>query len=94
VIGLPHEAGQVVALAVLKLNYMHDNPCKGKWTLATEPVEYKHSSAEYYLTGEQGIYEVLNYFELVDINLTVPLEKKAESTPHTKPGGETSARKR
>ncbi|MBL0130240.1 MAG: hypothetical protein IPP43_03185 [Chitinophagaceae bacterium] len=77
-----------------KLNYMHDNPCKGKWNLAAAPVDYRHSSTKYYITGEQGIYEVLNYCELADINLTVPLEKDAESTPHTKPGGETSAVKR
>ena len=57
-------------------------------------MDYEHSSAKYYITSEQGIYEVLNYCELGDINLTVALEKNAESTPHTKPGGETSARKR
>jgi REP element-mobilizing transposase RayT len=66
-----------------KLNYMHDNPCKGKWNLAGAPVDYEHSSAKYYITGEQGIYEVLNYCELADINLTVPLEKNAESTANT-----------
>jgi len=76
-----------------KLNYMHDNPCKGKWSLAAAPVEYEHSSAKYYITGEQGTYDVLNYCELADINLTVPLVKNAESTPHTNPGGETSALK-
>ena len=74
-----------------KLDYMHYNPCKGKWNLAPSPVEYEHSSAKYYIAGEQGIYEVLNYCELADINLTVPLEKNAESTPHTKPGCVTSA---
>ena len=76
-----------------KLNYMHDNPCIGKWNLAAAPVEYEHSSAKYYITGEQGTYDVLNYCELADINLTVPLVKNAESTPHTNPGGETSALK-
>ncbi len=76
---------------VQKLNYMHHNPCKGKWNLAAAPVDYEHSSAKYYITGGQGIYEVLNYCELADINLTVPVEKNAESTPRTKPGGETSA---
>ena len=74
-----------------KLDYMHYNPCKGKWNLAPSPVEYEHSSAKYYIAGEQGIYEVLNYCELAEINLTVPLEKNAESTPHTKPGCVTSA---
>ena len=37
-----------------KLDYMHNNPCKGKWNLASSPVAYKHSSAFLYATGEQG----------------------------------------
>jgi hypothetical protein len=57
---------------------MHNNPCKGKWNLAAAPVDYKHSSAKYYNTGEQETYEVLNYCELADIDLTKPLEKNAE----------------
>lgn len=76
-----------------KLDYMHENPCKGKWNLATAPVEYAHSSAFFYITGEQGGYTVLNYCELADINLTVALENNAESTQHTRPGCETSAEK-
>ena len=77
-----------------KLDYMHDNPCKGKWNLAPAPVDYEHSSAKYYITGEQSVYAVMSYLELADINLTKLLEKSAESTPHTIPGGETSAEKR
>ncbi len=56
-----------------KLEYMHYNPCKGKWNLCTAPVDYGHSSAKYYITGEQGIYEVLNYCELAEINLSASL---------------------
>lgn len=56
-----------------KLDYMHNNPCKGKWTLAAAPVDYAHSSAKYYITGEQGIFEVLNYAALADIDLTIRL---------------------
>ena len=41
-----------------KLNYMHDNPCSGKWNLCSSPIEYKHSSAKYYLAGEDGYYLV------------------------------------
>ena len=41
-----------------KLNYMHDNPCTGKWNLCSSPIEYIHSSAKYYLTGEDGFYIV------------------------------------
>ena len=53
-----------------KLNYMHQNPCKGVWNLAINPIEYKHSSARFYLTGEKGAYEVMNYKELMDIDLS------------------------
>jgi len=55
-----------------KLNYIHDNPCIGKWNLAESPVDYIHSSAHYYITGEQGIYSVTNYMELEDIDLSRP----------------------
>ncbi len=39
-----------------KLSYIHNNPCSGIWKLAESPVDYIHSSAKYYATGEQGIY--------------------------------------
>ena len=64
-----------------KLVYMHDNPCKGKWNLAAAPVDYEHSSARYYITGDQGVYEVFNYCGLADIDLTLSLNNAAESTP-------------
>ncbi len=51
-----------------KLNYMHNNPCIGKWQLAINPIEYLHSSAKFYLTGEQGIYPVTNFMEMEDVN--------------------------
>jgi REP element-mobilizing transposase RayT len=54
-----------------KLSYMHNNPCSSVWNLAVSPVEYSHSSAKFYGTGMQGVYEVINYMELGDINLTV-----------------------
>lgn len=41
---------------IQKLDYMHENPCTGKWMLAKKPVSYQHSSARFYLGGEQGIY--------------------------------------
>ena len=28
-----------------KLNYMHNNPCTGKWQLAANPIEYIHSAS-------------------------------------------------
>src|ERR1700730_12316011 len=55
-----------------KLEYMHDNPCSGKWNLVDDPADYVHSSAKYYLRDEQGIYPVTNYMELEDIDLTKP----------------------
>lgn len=50
-----------------KLRYMHNNPCVGKWKLAAEPIGYLHSSAKFYLTGQQGIYPVTNFLEMQDI---------------------------
>ena len=41
-----------------KLNYIHHNPLRGKWKLASSPSEYLHSSALFYATGMQGIYPV------------------------------------
>ncbi len=34
-----------------KLDYIHNNPCKGKWMLSANPIEYKFSSAKFYETG-------------------------------------------
>jgi REP element-mobilizing transposase RayT len=43
-----------------KLDYMHANPVSKKWELAQAQSDYVHSSARYYETGVQGIYEVLH----------------------------------
>ncbi len=53
-----------------KINYIHNNPCKGKWKLAESPVDYLHSSANYYVKGSQGIYPVTNIMEMEDIDLS------------------------
>lgn len=53
---------------VQKLDYMHNNPCAGKWQLAINAIEYRHSSAKFYLTGKQGLYAVLNFRELNDVD--------------------------
>ncbi len=50
-----------------KLNYMHNNPSIGKWNLCDSPVDYTHSSAKYYITGEQGMYPVTNIAEMQDV---------------------------
>lgn len=39
-----------------KLSYIHNNPCSGVWKLAESPVDYIHSSAKHYATGEQSNY--------------------------------------
>jgi REP element-mobilizing transposase RayT len=53
-----------------KLNYMHDNPCKGNWNLAASPLDYLHSSAQFYICGKHAAYPVINCGELDDIDLT------------------------
>ncbi len=50
-----------------KLNYIHNNPCSGKWNLVKSPIDYTHSSLKYYETGQQGVYEVFNYKKLADV---------------------------
>jgi hypothetical protein len=57
-------------LIMQKLNYMHENPCKGKWNLTLSPSEYVHSSARFYDMGEHSAYTVVHYQELEDIDLT------------------------
>ena len=41
-----------------KLSYMHNNSCSGVWNLVKNPVEYEHSSAKYYISGEQAGYSI------------------------------------
>ena len=53
---------------IQKLNYIHNNPCVAR--LCVLPEAYKHSSARFYITGEQGIYPVTSFMELRDIDLT------------------------
>lgn len=38
-------------VALQKLAYIHDNPVRGKWSLATDVIHYPYSSAQYYETG-------------------------------------------
>ena len=53
-----------------KLNYIHANPCKGKWNLAAHQEEYIHSSAGFYATGIQSIYPIDNLDSMKDKILT------------------------
>ena len=54
-----------------KLDYMHENPCTGKWRLADNAAAYSDSSASFYIRGVHANYPVLSFKELADINLTV-----------------------
>lgn len=58
------------AFLLQKLEYMHQNPCRGIWNLAARPVEYKHSSAKFYYTGEFGVYEIVSYKRMMDVDLS------------------------
>ncbi|MBI3219879.1 MAG: hypothetical protein HYZ44_10230 [Bacteroidetes bacterium] len=53
-----------------KVNYIHENPCRGKWNLVNNLSSYVHSSAGFYLTGKHGAYEVTSYELMKDLDLT------------------------
>ena len=61
-----------IEFANQKLEYMHKNPCKGKWNLSAGMVDYKHSSAMFYTDGVQGVYPVTHIMEMQDLDLTKP----------------------
>ena len=48
-----------------KLNYIHNNPCSGKWQLADNPLHYLHSSASFYISGKKCICNVRDYREVL-----------------------------
>jgi len=50
-------------MADQKLQYMHHNPCSGKWNLASDYVDYVWSSARYYEYGENERFEFLVRYE-------------------------------
>jgi len=45
-----------------KLDYIHNNPCQGKWMLAENPVDYKYSSFSYYDNGDKR-YDFLTHIQ-------------------------------
>ena len=49
-----------------KLNYIHDNPVKGKWMLAKDSASYIHSSSLFYFKGKHRYCEVKHYEEVLD----------------------------
>lgn len=50
-----------------KLEYIHYNPCSGKWKLCTDPADYPHSSAKYYFDGMHAAYPVTHFMEMEDV---------------------------
>ena len=47
-----------------KLDYIHGNPVKGKWTLAKDNVKYEHSSASFYELNEVKHFAQKHYKDL------------------------------
>jgi REP element-mobilizing transposase RayT len=53
-------------VALQKLNYIHQNPLRGKWNLSKDDISYPFSSAEYYATGHDRfgfLHNIFNYFD-------------------------------
>jgi len=47
-----------------KLNYIHNNPCSGKWGLCEKPYQYPHNSARFY-DGDKAGYRVKDYLDVL-----------------------------
>jgi REP element-mobilizing transposase RayT len=62
-----------------KLNYIHNNPLRGKWQLAEIPEGYAHSSAAFYeLNSEHPFVKITHYKELGTIKYQ-PTQSQEES---------------
>lgn len=46
-----------------KLDYIHNNPLQGKWSLAKETHLYKYSSANFYETSKQNLINIEHYLK-------------------------------
>jgi len=55
-----------------KLDYIHANPCRGKWNLADTKENYLHSSACFYKWGEAGFYKHVTHYRLMEDDLSKP----------------------
>ncbi len=51
-------------MLIQKLDYIHNNPVKGKWALAGNALDYPHSSAGFYERGDASPAPV-EHFQLV-----------------------------
>jgi REP element-mobilizing transposase RayT len=47
-----------------KLNYIHNNPCSGQWSLCEKSYQYPHSSARFY-DGDKTGYRVKDYLDVL-----------------------------
>lgn len=54
-----------VKTAGQKLDYIHNNPVKGKWQLATDYLGYRYSSARFYETGVDEFEFLKNIFAVL-----------------------------
>ena len=52
-----------------KLDYIHNNLCAGKWKLVENLSDYFHSSAAFYILGEENKY-VTSFMKMHDIDLS------------------------
>lgn len=50
-----------------KINYIHNNPLRGKWSLCEKPSDYLHSSASFYHTGIHSFFQVDNIYSRNDL---------------------------
>lgn len=50
-------------MLIVKLDYMHRNPCQGKWMLADDYTKYAYSSAAFYENEEENKW-VTDYREI------------------------------
>jgi REP element-mobilizing transposase RayT len=58
-----------------KLNYIHANPCAGKWKLSDKPSSYIHSSAAFYNNGKklyEGVRDYRDFMKRIDDCRRVP----------------------
>ena len=52
-----------------KLNYIHNNPCSGRWKMPDKQIRYLHSSASFYISGKTGAFPVKDYREFIKVDL-------------------------
>jgi len=48
-----------------KLDYIHNNPCQGKWLLCSNPEEYEFSSIRFYEKEEKNLSFLTHYMDIL-----------------------------